>query len=140
MTVIESLATGRTVVATAVDGTPEIVLDGKTGLLVPPGDSAALAKSMCRLLQDPELAQRLGRAGRDFVVSNFTTEKLVRSTEALYLRAWEQKRKNLFTTEPHRTQRKLGFRCADLELSASATHSDPQATKRLETRIGNPKS
>ena len=51
MTVIESLATGRTVVATAVDGTPEIVLDGKTGLLVPPGDSAALAQSMCRLLE-----------------------------------------------------------------------------------------
>jgi glycosyltransferase involved in cell wall biosynthesis len=89
MTVIESLAVGRAVVATAVDGTPEIVLDGKTGLLVPPGDSAALAKSMCRLLQDPELAQKFGRAGRDFVVANFTTEKLIRSTEALYLHAWE---------------------------------------------------
>jgi glycosyltransferase involved in cell wall biosynthesis len=99
MTVIESLAMGRTVVATAVDGTPEIVLDGKTGLLVPSGDSAALAAAMCRLLQDPGFAQQLGQAGKAFVAANFGVEKLVRSTEALYLRAWKKEQKRTVTTE-----------------------------------------
>jgi glycosyltransferase involved in cell wall biosynthesis len=135
MTVLESLAMGRTAIATAVDGTPEIVLDGKTGLLVPPGDPAALAAAMCRLLQDPELAQQMGRAGREFVVPNFGVEKLVRSTEALYLRAWE----NLFTTEPQKTPRELGPGSACLRFSEPATPSDAQATAHLRSQIQTPK-
>ena len=84
---IESLAMGKTMVATRVDGTPEVVVDGKTGLTVPPGDPAALAEAICRLLRDPELRQRLGQAGRDWVRRCFSQEEQVRQTAELYLRA-----------------------------------------------------
>jgi len=59
-------AAGIPVVATRVDGNAEAVLDGKTGFLVPAGDSTALAALAVRLLRDRELARRLGSAGRDF--------------------------------------------------------------------------
>ena len=88
---IESLAAGRPVVATAVDGTPEIVVDGKTGILVPPGDAERLAEGICRLLREPELRQRLGRDGRQWVLAHFTQEQQVRRTQQLYLLAWQQR-------------------------------------------------
>ncbi len=59
------MAQGKPVVATAVGGTPELVLDGETGLLVPPGDVDALADALADVLDDPERARRLGEAGRD---------------------------------------------------------------------------
>ena len=55
---------GTPVVATPVGGTPEVVVDGETGLLVPPRDVEALAAALRELLADPERAQRLGEAGR----------------------------------------------------------------------------
>lgn len=60
----EAMAHGRAVVATAVGGLPDMVVDGETGLLVPPGDPAALRAAIDRLLADPELRQRLGTAAR----------------------------------------------------------------------------
>jgi glycosyltransferase involved in cell wall biosynthesis len=84
---IESLAMEKTMVATRVDGIPEVVVDGKTGLTVPPGNPAALAEAICRLLRDPDLRQRLGQAGRDWVKRGFSQEEQVRQTEDLYLRA-----------------------------------------------------
>lgn len=91
LTAIESLAAGRPMVATAVDGTPEVVVDGKTGLTVPPGDSAALARAICRLLRDPQLRQAVGRAGMAWVRENFSEEKLVQETMKFYLRQWERR-------------------------------------------------
>lgn len=58
--VCEAMNCGRPVVATAVDGTPEIVRDGETGLLIRPGDPSALADAVARILDDPELAGRMG--------------------------------------------------------------------------------
>ena len=84
---IESLAMGKTMVATRVDGTPEVVVDGETGLTVPPGDPAALAEAICRLLRDPGLRQRLGEAGREWVRRGFSQEEQLRQTGELYLRA-----------------------------------------------------
>jgi glycosyltransferase involved in cell wall biosynthesis len=81
---IESLAAGRPVVATAVDGTPEIVLDGETGLTVPPGDARALAQAICRLLGDPVSRDRLARRGREWVLEHFSAEQQLRQTEILY--------------------------------------------------------
>jgi glycosyltransferase involved in cell wall biosynthesis len=63
-TVYEAMAAGRAVVASRVGGIPELVADGDTGLLVPPGDSEQLAAAITRLLADPELRQAMGRAGR----------------------------------------------------------------------------
>jgi glycosyltransferase involved in cell wall biosynthesis len=87
---IESLASGRPMVATAVDGTPEVVLDGKTGLLVPPGDPTSLAQAICRLLGDSELRSAMGEAGRRWVMENFSRERLIERTQELYLEAWSQ--------------------------------------------------
>ena len=61
-TVVEALAVGTPVVSTAVGGVPEVVTDGENGLLVPPGDPAALADALARLLDDDALRERLGRA------------------------------------------------------------------------------
>jgi glycosyltransferase involved in cell wall biosynthesis len=82
---VESLATARPVVATAVDGSAEVVLDGQTGLTVPPGESAPLAAAICRLLSAPDLARRLGQAGRRLVEARFSQRQQVAETEALYL-------------------------------------------------------
>lgn len=84
---IESLAAGKPMVATAVDGTPEVVLDGKTGLTVPPGDSARLAQAICALLGNPSRRCEMGHTGREFVLQNFSVAKLLRETEALYVDA-----------------------------------------------------
>ena len=81
---IEALAAGRPIVATAVDGTPEVVIDGKTGLLVPPADSAALADAIERLLADSALAANLASAGNVHVRENFGLGKQVEETFALY--------------------------------------------------------
>ncbi len=81
---IESLAAGRPVVATAVDGTAEIVIDGKTGLLVPPGEAAPLGAAISRLIAAPELTRDLGRAGRLFVEEHFSERRQVDETEAVY--------------------------------------------------------
>ena len=83
---IESLACGRAMVATAVDGTPEVVVHDETGLTVPPGDPAALAAALTRLLGDPALRRRLARAGRDRVSAGFSDRIQVARTEALYER------------------------------------------------------
>jgi hypothetical protein len=84
---LEAMAFGLPVVATRAGGLPEVVEDGVTGLLVPSGDSAALADAICRLLADADLRRRLGEAGRERVVSQFTAERTVQETLAIYERA-----------------------------------------------------
>jgi glycosyltransferase involved in cell wall biosynthesis len=70
--VLEASAAGVPVVATAVGGTPEVVADGETGSLVPPGDPAALAAKIDALLRDPALRSRMGDAGRKRMRDVFT--------------------------------------------------------------------
>jgi glycosyltransferase involved in cell wall biosynthesis len=89
---IESLAAQRCMVATAVDGTPEVVINERTGLTVPAENAQKLADALVRLLRQPELRQRLARAGRQWVLDHFSQEQQVRKTEELYLRAWETSR------------------------------------------------
>jgi glycosyltransferase involved in cell wall biosynthesis len=86
---VESLAAARPVVATAVDGTPEVVVDGETGFTVPPGDSKSLAEALCRILRDPELRRRMGQKGRKWACEHFDQKEQVRKTQDLYLREWE---------------------------------------------------
>jgi colanic acid/amylovoran biosynthesis glycosyltransferase len=68
---MEALATGVPVVASDISGIPELVEDDRTGLLVPPRDSAALARALQRLREEPALARRLGSAGREKVEREF---------------------------------------------------------------------
>jgi glycosyltransferase involved in cell wall biosynthesis len=82
---LESMAAGAPTVATRVGGTPEAVIDGVTGLLVEPGDPAALAESIARLLIDRDLASRLSEAARKTIEGRYSVETMVRSTQQLYL-------------------------------------------------------
>jgi len=75
--VLEAMALRKPVVATTTGGVPEIVQDGETGMLVPPGDAKALAKAVSSLLQDPARCKRLGEAGRARVASHFTVEAMM---------------------------------------------------------------
>lgn len=82
---LESMAAGAPVVATHVGGTPEAMTDEVTGLLVPPADPAALTAAMSRLLEDHELAARLGSAARQVIAERFSVGRMVEQTEQLYL-------------------------------------------------------
>jgi glycosyltransferase involved in cell wall biosynthesis len=86
---IESLAAGRPVVATAVDGSAEVVVDGKTGFTVALADTAALSAAICRLLRDAKLRERMGREGREWVCMHFDEREQIRRTQELYLRTWK---------------------------------------------------
>lgn len=83
--VLEAMAAGLPVVATAVGGIVEVIDDGVTGLLVPPGDPRALADALGRLMEDGELATRLGAAGRRHVLGHYSFERMVASFEHIYL-------------------------------------------------------
>jgi type III pantothenate kinase len=78
------MALGKPVVASAAGGNPELVEDEVSGLLVAPRDPAATATALRRLLTDPSLSGRLGRAGRDRVVKAFSTEIRIDRIENLY--------------------------------------------------------
>ena len=82
--VLEYMAAGRPVVATAVGAVPELIEDGTHGLLVPPGDPAALARAIARVLADPGLARRLGDAARARARERYGREAMVRRFEDFY--------------------------------------------------------
>ena len=82
--VLEAMAVGLPVVASAVGGLPEVVDDGKTGLLVPPDDPRALGAAIAELAGDVERARRMGVAGRARVLAEFSMERMADAYEALY--------------------------------------------------------
>jgi L-malate glycosyltransferase len=84
LTLLEAMAAGKASVATAVGGNPEVITDGRTGLLVPPGDVHALAVAMASLIQDPFTADDLGRRARVRFNERFTLRAMIRSYETAY--------------------------------------------------------
>ena len=84
LVLLEAMMMGKPVVASRVSAIPEIVVDGVTGLLVPPRDQEALAKAIIALLQDKERAEAMGQAGRERVERYFTVARMVQQTETLY--------------------------------------------------------
>jgi glycosyltransferase involved in cell wall biosynthesis len=86
LSVIEAMAAGLPVVASAVGGIPELVVDGETGVLVPPGDARALASALRRLLADPQLRRQMGDAGRLRAQQLFDLPRFHAEHLALYAR------------------------------------------------------
>lgn len=82
--VLEALAMSRPVVATDVNGVPEIIHDGKTGLLVPPRNPQALETAIRAVLRDPCLAARLGKAGQQDVAARLTANTMVQDTVRIF--------------------------------------------------------
>ncbi len=80
----EAMACGVPVVATTAGAFPEVIADGETGLLVPPGDAGALAVAIKRLMADPAERKRMGDAGRRRMQERFTWRETARKTVALY--------------------------------------------------------
>lgn len=83
-TLLEALASGKPVVASRVAGIPDVVEDGRTALLVPPGDPVALAAALARLRDDPEQRRTLGLAARSLATSRLTWPAAARSFEECY--------------------------------------------------------
>jgi starch synthase len=81
---LEAMACGTAVVASRVGGIPEVVIDGQTGLLVPPGDPAALAGAVNTLVRDQALAADMGRRGRERAVAEFDWAGIAVQTAELY--------------------------------------------------------
>jgi glycosyltransferase involved in cell wall biosynthesis len=84
---LEAMAHGRPVVATAVGGLRDLVVDGETGVVVPPRDPGALRSALERLLADPELRRRLGAAGRQRARERFSWASVTDATLAAYAEA-----------------------------------------------------
>jgi glycosyltransferase involved in cell wall biosynthesis len=84
LTILEAMALSRPVVASNVGGIPEMIEDGRTGLLVPPRDADALAAAIVRLLVDHSFADVIARAGHDLVHDRFCVERMVTAIEQLY--------------------------------------------------------
>ena len=82
--VLDAMAAGLAVVATRAGGIPESVVDGRTGLLVPPGDAAALAGAAADLLRAPDTRRAFGAAGQRRVREKFSAERMVRDTAAVH--------------------------------------------------------
>lgn len=85
MVAVEAMAMKVPVIATKVGGLPEVVDNGKTGIIVPPGDVGALCNSIRYLIQNPEIRLKMGENGRERVLERFTIEKNVRKTEEVFL-------------------------------------------------------
>ena len=94
-TLIEAASVGRPVIAAAIDGNAEIVVDGHTGLLAEPESVAGLAAAIRRLRDEPGLGLALGAAARERYEHDFTDEAMIRRTLAVYGEALDPRRQKL---------------------------------------------
>ena len=91
VSVIESLAAGRPVVATRVGGVPDVVQEGVDGFLVETGDTEALAQQLAVLARDPGLRTRMGEAGRERILRRYAVDRLIDDIDLLYRSLLESK-------------------------------------------------
>src|SRR5262249_18173295 len=83
---LDAMACGKPVVATTAGGMPEVVVDGRTGFLVPPRNHEAMADAIVTLLRDESLRGRMGAAGAARVRDRFSAERMVQETVSVYQR------------------------------------------------------
>jgi L-malate glycosyltransferase len=89
--ILEAMAAAIPVVATRVGGTPELVQDGVTGLLVPPGNASDIAQAINRFLDEPAMARAFGDSARRRIIQEFSIDRMLRQTENLYWKLWEKR-------------------------------------------------
>jgi glycosyltransferase involved in cell wall biosynthesis len=87
LVLIEAMSFGLPVIATNAGGVPEIVIDGKTGILVPPGDARALAGAMRTLFEDNELRQEMGHRGRERAIQHYRLDHHMAQLEMIFRQA-----------------------------------------------------
>jgi len=85
-TVVQALASGVPAIGFPLDGTPEVILNGETGLLCPTGDAVAVGEAVCDLLADPERRRAMGAAGQELVLERFSWQRMGQVLEQEYLR------------------------------------------------------
>jgi glycosyltransferase involved in cell wall biosynthesis len=93
LALLEYMAAGAPIVASAVGGIPELIDDGVHGLLVEPGNPGALAAAITRVIEDPELGARLGAAARERQRNEFDIDVIVRQLEQLYVELYDRSRR-----------------------------------------------
>jgi glycosyltransferase involved in cell wall biosynthesis len=91
----------------------ELVDDGRTGLLVPPGDPAALGDRLCRLMAEPALGDRLGAAARREVLERYSFRRMVSAFEAIYAGELDRCRRRVPAATPGVRRPAMGARCSD---------------------------
>jgi glycosyltransferase involved in cell wall biosynthesis len=84
VSLLKASSAGVPILASSAGGIPEAVRDGVNGILVPPGDAAALATALGQLLADPALRRRLGEGGRELMRREFSTDAMVEGNLAVY--------------------------------------------------------
>lgn len=84
LSILEAMRAGLPVVASAVGGIGEAVVDGQTGFLVPAGNPVAMRESLEKLITEPRLRQKMGHAGRERFIKHFTLEQMMEKTLAVY--------------------------------------------------------
>jgi glycosyltransferase involved in cell wall biosynthesis len=85
LTILEAMAAGKPVIATAIDGIEEIIVSGENGILVPVADPGAISKSIQFLLSNPSAAQKLATSGKQTVLRDFTSEKMAEDIITTYV-------------------------------------------------------
>jgi glycosyltransferase involved in cell wall biosynthesis len=99
LSILEAMAAGKPVIASAIPGNDELIVHGESGWLVPPGDAVQLTQALRALLADPALAQRLALAGQARVRKEFSVQTMVQQVEQLYCdllaRAYEGKKRHV---------------------------------------------
>ncbi len=89
LTLLEAMAAGKPVVASRIDNIEEVIEDGRDGLLVPPGDDRSLADAIVKLLDNPDIAEKMGREGQRKIVKEFDEKRMIASLEHIYLETGE---------------------------------------------------
>jgi sugar transferase (PEP-CTERM/EpsH1 system associated) len=84
ISLLEAMASSKPVVATNVGGNPEVVVDGETGILVPPKEPERIAEAIIKILSDRDMAKRMGEAGRKTVEEKFSLERMVKEYQEIY--------------------------------------------------------
>jgi glycosyltransferase involved in cell wall biosynthesis len=99
--ILEAMAMGKAVICTRTKGQVDVVQDGTTGILVPPGDSKAMREAIQHLWEHPDEAEKMGRAGREYVEENHTLDEFVGRVRELVEAAIDERRKLLASMGTH---------------------------------------